>query len=72
MRKAYQRWGFGARSPDETPLPSGGRVLKISSGQQPAVALRAWLLFDETLTLIQIAGMLVCAMGVLIVTRGKK
>jgi drug/metabolite transporter (DMT)-like permease len=44
----------------------------ISSGQQPAVALRAWLLFDETLTLIQIAGMLVCAMGVLIVTRGKK
>jgi drug/metabolite transporter (DMT)-like permease len=38
----------------------------------PAVAaLMAWLLFDERLTLVQIAGMLVCAMGVLIVTRDK-
>jgi drug/metabolite transporter (DMT)-like permease len=33
-------------------------------------ALMAYLLFDETLTLVQIAGMLVCAIGVLIVTRG--
>jgi len=39
----------------------------------PAVAaLMAWLLFDETLTLVQIAGMLVCAVGVLIVARGNK
>jgi drug/metabolite transporter (DMT)-like permease len=39
----------------------------------PAVAaLMAWLLFDETLTLVQITGMLVCAVGVIIVTRGKK
>lgn len=38
----------------------------------PAVAaIMAWLLFDERLTLVQIAGMLVCALGVLIVTRGK-
>jgi drug/metabolite transporter (DMT)-like permease len=32
----------------------------------------AWLLFDETLTLVQITGMLVCAVSVLIVKRGKK
>lgn len=37
----------------------------------PAVAaIMAWLLFDETLTLVQIMGMLVCAIGVIIVTRG--
>jgi drug/metabolite transporter (DMT)-like permease len=37
----------------------------------PAVAaLMTWLLFGETLALVQIAGMLVCAAGVLIVTRG--
>lgn len=35
-------------------------------------AVMAWLLFDETLTPIQIAGMLVCALGVLLVTRGNK
>ena len=38
----------------------------------PAVAaIMAWLLFDETLTLVQITGMLVCAIGVIIVTRGR-
>jgi len=31
----------------------------------------AWFLFGETLTLVQIAGMVVGAMGVFIVTRGK-
>jgi hypothetical protein len=60
MCKAYQRWGFGARSPDEAPLPGEGEGENIRPAQ-PAVALIAWLLFDETLTLIQIAGMLVCA-----------
>ncbi|MGE3876808.1 MAG: DMT family transporter [Parvibaculaceae bacterium] len=52
-----------------------GDVAKVSAlvFLVPAVAvLMAWLLFGETLTLIQIAGMLVCAMGVLIVTRGGK
>jgi drug/metabolite transporter (DMT)-like permease len=51
-----------------------GDVAKVSAlvFLVPAVAaLMAWLLFDETLTLIQIAGMLVCAVGVIIVTRGK-
>jgi len=49
----------------------GARVKDITR-QRPAIALRAWLPFDETLTLVQITGMLVCAVGVLIVTRGKK
>jgi drug/metabolite transporter (DMT)-like permease len=51
-----------------------GDVAKVSAlvFLVPAVAaLMAWLLFDETLTLIQIAGMLVCAVGVIVVTRGK-
>lgn len=50
-----------------------GDVAKVSAliFLVPAVAaLMAWMLFDETLTLIQIAGMLVCAVGVVIVTRG--
>lgn len=52
-----------------------GDVAKVSAliFLVPAVAaLMAWFLFDETLTLVQIAGMLVCAMGVLIVTRGNR
>ncbi|MGE4251368.1 MAG: DMT family transporter [Parvibaculaceae bacterium] len=52
-----------------------GDVAKVSAliFLVPAVAaLMAWVLFDETLTPVQIAGMLVCATGVLIVTRGKK
>ena len=50
-----------------------GDVAKVSAlvFLVPAVAaLTAWLLFDETLTLIQIVGMLVSAVGVIIVTRG--
>lgn len=35
-------------------------------------ALMAWGLFDETLTLIQILGMVVCAAGVFLVTRARK
>ncbi|MGE0005157.1 MAG: DMT family transporter [Parvibaculaceae bacterium] len=49
-----------------------GDVAKVSAliFLVPGVAaLMAWLLFDETLTPVQIAGMLVCAMGVLVVTR---
>lgn len=52
-----------------------GDVAKVSAliFLVPAVAaLMAWLLFGETLTLMQIAGMLVCAVGVLLVTRGRK
>lgn len=52
-----------------------GDVAKVSAliFLVPAVAaIMAWLLFNETLTLVQIAGMLVCAMGVLIVTRASK
>jgi drug/metabolite transporter (DMT)-like permease len=52
-----------------------GDVAKVSAliFLVPAVAaLMAWFLFDETLTLVQIAGMLVCAMGVFIVTRGSR
>lgn len=52
-----------------------GDVSKVSAliFLVPAVAaVMAWLLFDETLTLIQIAGMFVCALGVLLVTRGKR
>jgi drug/metabolite transporter (DMT)-like permease len=51
-----------------------GDVAKVSAliFLVPGVAaVMAYYLFDETLTLVQIAGMLVCAMGVLIVTRGK-
>jgi drug/metabolite transporter (DMT)-like permease len=52
-----------------------GDVSKVSAliFLVPAVAaLMAWLLFAETLTPVQIAGMLVCALGVLLVTRGRK
>jgi drug/metabolite transporter (DMT)-like permease len=51
-----------------------GDVAKVSAliFLVPGVAaLMAWFLFDETLTMVQIAGMLVCAAGVVIVTRGK-
>jgi drug/metabolite transporter (DMT)-like permease len=51
-----------------------GDVAKVSAlvFLVPAVAaLMAWFLFGETLTLVQIAGMLVAAMGVFIVTRSK-
>jgi drug/metabolite transporter (DMT)-like permease len=51
-----------------------GDVAKVSAliFLVPAVAaIMAWFLFDETLTLVQIAGMLVCAVGVLLVTRAK-
>ena len=53
----------------------GGDVSKVAVliFLVPAVAaIMAWLLFDETLTLVQITGMLICAVGVLILTRGKK
>jgi len=52
-----------------------GDVSKVSAliFLVPGVAaVMAWLLFDETLTLIQILGMVVCAGGVLLVTRGRK
>jgi drug/metabolite transporter (DMT)-like permease len=52
-----------------------GDVAKVSAliFLVPAVAaVMAWLLFAETLTPVQIAGMLVCALGVLLVTRGRK
>ncbi len=52
-----------------------GDVSKVSAliFLVPAVAaLMAWLLFGETLTIVQIAGMLVCAAGVLLVTRVRK
>ena len=48
------------------------KLRSLSSLVLVVTAPKAWLLFDETLTLIQIAGMLVCPVGVLIVTRGKK
>ena len=50
-----------------------GDVAKVSAliFLVPAVAaVMAWLLFGETLTLVQIAGMLVCAAGVILVTKG--
>jgi drug/metabolite transporter (DMT)-like permease len=49
-----------------------GDVSKVSAliFLVPAVAaIMAWFLFNETLTLVQIIGMLVCAVGVFIVTR---
>lgn len=49
-----------------------GAVSKVSSLfylVPPVVALDAWLLFDETLEPIQIAGMLLSATGVALVTR---
>ncbi len=52
-----------------------GDVSKVSALTflVPGVAaVMAWFLFDEILTLMQIAGMLVCAMGVFIVTRAGK
>lgn len=52
-----------------------GDVSKVSAliFLVPGVAaVMAWFLFDETLTLIQILGMVVCAAGVLLVTRGRK
>lgn len=52
-----------------------GDVSKVSAliFLVPAVAaVMAWFLFNETLTLVQITGMLVCAVGVFIVTRASK
>lgn len=52
-----------------------GSVSKVSAliFLVPGVAaLMAWGLFGETLTLIQILGMVVCAVGVLLVTRGRR
>lgn len=52
-----------------------GDVSKVSAliFLVPAVAaFMAWGLFDETLTPVQILGMVVCAVGVLLVTRRKR
>ena len=49
-------------------VPSAALIFLV-----PAVAaVMAWFLFNETLTSVQIMGMLVCAVGVFIVTRAGK
>ncbi|GHE79136.1 DMT family transporter [Thalassotalea profundi] len=52
-----------------------GAAAKVSSYfylVPPATALEAWLLFDETLTIVSICGMILCVFSVYILTHVKK